>query len=327
MAQDNKKEKQQQIKQRVISSVKAVLPTTTKTCIWILKITVGVSFGMMLLKYFNILPWISDAVSPFFEYFGLPGEAALAYVSAYFVNVYSAIAIISTLDMSRRAVTILAVMILCSHSMVLETAVLKKTGSSGVRMVIIRTLSAFILAFVLNLILPESSEIVTAGSAQGAALSFWDTLLAWLISTLKLCLMMIVIIYALNIMQRLLSEFGIMSYVAKFLSPVMTFFGLPKKTAFLWLIANMVGLGYGAAAMLDEIAAGKLKKEEVQLLNSHICISHSNLEDLLLLSALGACWWVLLISRWVMAIILVWEKRLEFFIQDANSRKKRTFAS
>ncbi|MDD2594445.1 MAG: nucleoside recognition domain-containing protein [Bacteroidales bacterium] len=313
-------------KQRIYKSVKEVLPNTTKTCIWILKITIGVSFAMMLLKYFNLLPYISDAVSPFFKYFGLPGDASLAYVSGYFVNVYSAIAVISTLDLDVRAITILSTMILCSHSMVLEIAVLKKTGSSGVRMVIIRTFAAFFLGFMLNLILPGSATVTTATESITATLSFWATLYQWFLSALKLCIQMVLIIYTLNIIQRLLSEFGVMDYLAKFLRPLMIIFGLPVKTAFLWIVANIIGLGYGAAAMLDEISRGKLEKKEVQLLNSHICISHSNLEDLLLLTSLGATWWIMLLSRWGMSIILVWELRLEFYIRDILSRKKRTFA-
>lgn len=322
----SKQQRKDNIKKRIISTVKSTLPTTTKTCLWILKITVGVSFAVMLLKYFNILPWISDAVSPFLRYLGLPGNAALAFVSGYFVNVYSAIAIIGTLDMSVRELTILSAMIMCAHSMVLEIAVLKKTGSSGVRMVIIRTLSAFILGFVLNWILPQSTQMVVNASADATQLTFWETLLEWLLSALKLCVTMVVIIYSLNIIQRLLSEFGVMNYLAKYLRPVMRFFGLPDNTAFLWIIANIIGLGYGAAAMLDELAAGKVGKRDVELFNHHICVSHSNLEDLSLLASLGASWWILLVSRWIMSIILVWEKRLEFFIQDTISRKKSTFA-
>ena len=43
-------------KQRIVACVKEVLPSTTKTCIWIIKITVAVSFAMMLLKYSDTLP-------------------------------------------------------------------------------------------------------------------------------------------------------------------------------------------------------------------------------------------------------------------------------
>ncbi len=304
----------QETKDRLVRCIREVLPSTTKTCIWIIKITVAVSFAMMLLKYFDILPWISDAVSPVFRIFGLPGAAALAYVSGYFVNVYSAIAVMATLELDWRALTILCTMIMCSHSMVLETAVLKKTGASGVRMVIVRTLSAIILGIVLNQILPGASDLSVAAAGGGEKLPFWTTLWEWFLSALKLVVMMICIIYALNILQRLLREFGVMERIAKVFRPLMAVFGLPSETVFLWIVANIIGLGYGAAAMLDELDRGEVKPRDVLLLDTHICISHSNLEDLLLLTACGAVWWILLLSRWAMSIVLVWEQRLEFYI-------------
>ena len=308
-------------KQRIVACVKEVLPSTTKTCIWIIKITVAVSFAMMLLKYFDILPWISNAVSPVFRIFGLPGSAALAYVSGYFVNVYSCIAVMTTLELDWRALTILCTMVMCSHSMVLETAVIKKTGASGVRMVIVRTLSAFILGIVLNRILPGSPDLSAAEAVAGEKLTFWLTLWLWFLSALKLVLMMIAIIYSLNILQRLLREFGIMEKIAKVFRPLMTVFGLPSNTVILWIVANIIGLGYGAAAMLDELGRGDVSHRDVLLLDTHICISHSNLEDLLLLTACGAVWWILLLSRWAMSILLVWEQRLEFYIKDTVTKK------
>ena len=308
-------------KQRITACVKEVLPSTTKTCIWIIKITVAVSFAMMLLKYFQILPWISNAVSPVFRIFGLPGAAALAYVSGYFVNVYSCIAVMTTLELDWRAITILCTMVMCAHSMVLETAVLKKTGASGVRMVIVRTLCSFILGILLNLILPGSSDLSAMSADTGVRPEVLTALWEWLLSALKLVLMMVAIIYSLNILQRLLREFGIMEKIAKVFRPLMSVFGLPSETVFLWIVANIIGLGYGAAAMLDELERGDIGERDVLLLDSHICISHSNLEDLLLLTACGAVWWILLLSRWAMSIVLVWEQRLEFYLKDTFVKK------
>ena len=285
-----------------------------------IEITVGVSFAMMLLKYFNILPWISDLISPIFKYFGLPGSAALAYLSGYFVNCYSAIAVISSLEMDWRAVTIIATMVLCSHSMILETAVLRKTGASAVRMVVVRTLTALALGFILNLILPGSAEEIVDSAAQEWDIPFWTTLWQWFLSTLKLVLLMVVIIFALNILQRILSEFGIMDVIARFFRPLMYVLGLPSNTTFLWLVANIVGLGYGAAAMLDEIGRGSVSNRDVKLLDTHICVSHSNVEDLMLMTALGGIWWVMLLIRVAAAIVLVWEQRLEFYLKDKFAR-------
>ena len=68
--------------------------------------------------------------------------------------------------------------------------------------------------------------------------------------------------------------------------------------------------------MLDEMDRGGVSRRDVLLLDTHICISHSNLEDLLLLTACGAVWWILLLARWAMSIVLVWEQRLEFYLTD-----------
>ena len=306
----------QSFKQRSLAALKRTLPSTKKTAIWVVKVTVSVSFAIMVLQYLNVVPWVSELLSPVFSLFGLPGEAALAYVSGYFVNVYSAIAAAVTLDMDVRSVTILSAMVLCSHNMIVETAVQKKTGSSAVRVVVTRTLSGVILAFVLNMLLPPLGEGEVSAQILPQQSSFLESFLQWLKSTAILVPKMVIIIFSLNMAQALLAEFGIIKVISKMFRPVMRIFGLPAKCSLLWIIANTVGLAYGAALMIEESRSGALEKEDIDKLNAHIGISHSNLEDLMLLTSIGAVWWILLISRWIMSIILVWEFRLETAIKN-----------
>jgi hypothetical protein len=299
---------------RAFDSIKEILPKTLKTCLWLIRITVLITLGVQFLDYLNILPWISELLRPVFNLLGLPGEAALAYVTGYFVNVYSAIAVLSTLNLDVRTITILSVMILCSHNMIAETAVQKKTGSSAVRIVIIRTLSAFVLGFILNLIMPQASESVNIEQTV-PILTFWEMMGAWAIKTIKLIALMSVLIFSLSILQRLLSEFGVIKWLSNFMRPILAVFGLPAKTSFLWIVANTLGLAYGAAVMIDETENGKITKRDVDLLNHHISISHSNLEDVILLGSVGAVIWWLLVARWVFAFLLVWELRLEMALR------------
>ena len=295
----------------MLSCVRSATPSALKTIWWLTKIMVGVSFGIMLLQYFGVIAWISELLTPLFSSFGLPGEAALAYVSGYFVNCYTAMAVMSTLELSMREATILAVMVLCSHNMIVETTVQVKTGSSAVRIVIIRTLSAFILAFVLNKIMPGELITSVAKVSNDTNVVFVEFLKSWAFRTLKTVALMVVLVYALTLLQRILNEFGIIEHIANFLKPVMIFFGLPPRTAFLWLVANTLGLAYGAAVMIDETEHGSTTKEENDILNHHICVSHSNLEDLLLFTAIGGNFLWMLLSRWAMSLLLVWERRIE----------------
>ena len=364
-------------KERLVKCVKEVLPSTTKTCIWLLKITIGVSVLILFMRYFKILPWLSATLGPLFNHFGLPGEAALAYVSGYFVNMYAMLAIAGSMDLTARAITILGVMSLCSHNMITETAVQGKTGANPVRVVITRTLAGFVLAFVLNLILPLSqsdiamlggavgeSEVVVASVAEAPATEgsiavasvaeapagvtsvaetapaavapaaeapatvasiteapaavqplFKELAVEWCYSTLSILVKMTLLIYSLAILQRILSEFGVIRWVSKFLKPLLLLFGLPARCSFLWIIANILGIAYGGAVMMEEVRAGKLSLRDIKLVNQHIGISHSNLEDLTLVASIGGIWWVMLLSRWAGSFILVWGYRAEMAIR------------
>ena len=319
------------------------------------------------MRYFKILPWLSATLGPLFNHFGLPGEAALAYVSSYFVNMYAMLAIAGSMDLTARAITILGVMSLCSHNMITETAVQGKTGANPVRVVITRTLAGFVLAFVLNLILPLSqSDIAMLGGAVGeseaavasvaeaptgvapaavasvaeapagvtsvaetapAAVAsiteapaavqplFKELAVEWCYSTLSILVKMTLLIYSLAILQRILSEFGVIRWVSKFLKPLLLLFGLPARCSFLWIIANILGIAYGGAVMMEEVRAGKLSLRDIKLVNQHIGISHSNLEDLTLVASIGGIWWVMLLSRWAGSFILVWGYRAEMAIR------------
>lgn len=305
----------QGLKDRIRKCAVEMLPTTKKTCWWLIKMTVAVSFAVMLLRYSGILTYISAFLEPVFNLFGLPGAAALAYVSGYFVNCYTGIAVMVSLGLNARAMTILGTMLLCSHSMIVETAVLKKTGASGAVVVTVRTLAGFLLAFVLNLLLPGESVAAVVSSDISQELSFGQMLVQWALSTLKLILLMTTIIFTLNFLQRIMNEFGWTDKISKGLGPVMRFFGLPENTAFLWVVANLIGLSYGAAAIMDEIARDSISLDDIKLLDSHISISHSNLEDLSLFASIGGIWWIMLVSRLSLAFLVVWSQRLVHHIR------------
>ena len=300
---------------RFLNCVKSARPSAFKSIWWLAKIMTLVSFVIMLLQYLGVIEWISYWMTPLFSHFGLPGEAALAYVSGYFVNCYSAIAVMTTLDLGTRAATILSVMVLCSHNMFVETTVQHKTGSSVARIVAIRTLSAFILAWVLNKIMPGSFETSSISDNVQEKLTFVAMLNDWFFRTLKNVIIMTVLVYLLTVLQKILTEYGIIEYISRFLKPVMIFFGLSPRTAFLWLVSNTLGLAYGAGIMIEEADKGETTKEENDLLNHHIGISHSNLEDLLLFAAVGGAYLWMLLSRWAMSWILVWERRLENYLR------------
>lgn len=293
---------------KIRDCIKKVLPVALRTSVWFLKIMLPVSFCVMLLSYFNILPYLSSFAAPVFTLLGLPGDAALVFVTSIFTNIYTVIALMSNMDFSVREGVILAMMCLISHNYLVETLVQKKTGSSAVAMVVLRFTCSFIAAFILNMLLPDMGSRLAYQPA--VALGLTETLQNWLQNSLILSLKVVVIISVLMVVQRLLEEFGILKWLSSLLGPVMDVFGLPRQVAFLWLVGNTLGLAYGSAVLMDYAKQGRLTEKEADLLNFHLAVSHSQLEDPLLFAVLGLPVLWLIIPRIVLAIIVVWMRRL-----------------
>ncbi|WP_065218197.1 MULTISPECIES: nucleoside recognition domain-containing protein [Butyricimonas] len=287
--------------------VRNAVPVAMKTSIWFLKIMLPVSLFVTLLSYFDILPYISSFAAPLFTLIGLPGDAALVFVTSIFTNIYTVIALLATLDFSVRESLIMATMCLISHNFIVETLVLQKTGSSARGMIFLRVAGSFVAAIVLNWILPEMSGKMLSETVVAMNLS--ETLVHWLESSLLLCVKIVLVITGLMILQRVLEEFGVLKILSSMLSPLMRVFGLNPDVAFLWLVGNTVGLAYGSAIMLECAKEGKLAHQEADLLNHHLAISHSQLEDPLLFMVMGLPVGWLILPRIVLAMIVVWIRR------------------
>ena len=297
--------------------VKQAWPMGLKTSIWLIKLTLPVSFAVLLLDYFGLLVIMAEYTSPIFKLIGLPGVAALVLITSIFTNIYSVVAVLTTLALPVRDGTILAVMCLISHGFLIETAILKKTGSSAIRMLLLRLISSFIIGGILNFILPGTpSDGSYLYQNQTGDLS--QSIIVWLPQIGATLLKIVILVNGLLIIQRCLEEFGILKYLTKPLSPFMRLMGLPKESSFLWMVGNTIGLAYGSAVMLQKVEEGQLNKKECDLLNHHLAISHSQLEDPLLFLSLGYSIPVLIIPRVLFAIVVVWLRRIENYIRKTR---------
>jgi len=281
-----------------------------KTAWWLIKITVPVSFGVMLLDYFGVLNLMAQFTDPVFRHLGLPGVSAIVLVTSVFTNIYSVVAVLSLLHLPMREGIILASMCLVSHGFLIETAVLKRTGSSAIRMLLLRLTGSFVLAWMLNMIMPGSISADTHSLVQSHQ-EFNTVFLHWLSSISQTTLKILILVNILLIFQRILDEFGWIGAIEKPLSPFMKIFGLPRSTTLSWVVANLIGLAYGSAIMIDESEKGKMNREDADLLNHHIALSHSQLEDPLLFLTLGYTILWLIWPRIIIAIAAVWLRKAE----------------
>ncbi|HBL75146.1 MAG: hypothetical protein A2W90_05700 [Bacteroidetes bacterium GWF2_42_66] len=303
-----------QIRDRIKKSIHEALKQGIKTTIWLLKLTIPVSFAVLLLNYFGILDMIAGVTAPVFKLVGLPGVAAVVLITSIFTNIYSVVAVLTTLAIPEREGTILAVMCLVAHNLIIETAIQKKTGSSATRMVIVRLVGAFLIAWFLNLVLPGSFQDIALNENKNTS-SFIPVLTDWSIDIFYTILKIIILVNLLMILQKLLNEFKLIDYLVRPFAPLMRLFGLSENTTFLWIVANTLGLAYGGAVMISETEDGKLSKKESDLLNHHIAVSHSQLEDPLLFVTLNYNYLILVFPRMLLALFFVWLRKLEIYFR------------
>lgn len=309
--------------ERIWHCIKDALPKSARTCIWLLKIILPISLLVRLLQYSGWLAEISGFLSPLFSLVGLPGETAIIFLTSAFGPLYAPIALITSMSLGLREATILALMCLVSHNLIVESSIQAKTGSSFWGMTILRVAMSFVIAFVLNLVMPDwTGETVGTSISAAQEADIKDVLLLWITSSMSVIITILLIVTGLMILHNLLDEFKLMQKLSDIFAPLMKLFGLPRNAAFLWLVGNVVGLAYGGAIMVDQMNQKKLTYKEGNLLNHHLAISHSLLEDTIIFVAIGIPVLWILGTRLLFAIVVVWARRLYNIIYTRNVIKR-----
>jgi len=135
------------------------------TSLKIIKVSVPLYVAVTLLKGTPLLDLLGDIFAPVMGIFGLPGEAAFAFVAAFLLNLYAAIAVIAPLHLTPFQVTQCGLMMGIAHNLVVEGGVLSTTGARGGVLTACRLVIA-----------------CAAGVLLRGLWSLWETAAAWAMS-------------------------------------------------------------------------------------------------------------------------------------------------
>ena len=295
--------------EKIFDCFKQAVPASWKSTRWLLKLMIPISLAVTLMQHFGILAWIATWINPMFVHFGLPGESAVAFISGAAAGTYAGLAVMMSIPLTMKQASILALMIALCHALPMECAVNKKTGSSFWNMAVIRIVMALLCAFTLNLLLPEiAGKYIYLGAEADSSLAEVTT--TWVLSQVKMSLMVMLIIFTLMVVQRMLEAYRLLDSLSRLLSPLMLFFGLPRHASYMWLVGNVLGISYGSAVMLELEEKGLVTKEEANDVNYHLIMNHSMLEDTIVFAATGISAILLITTRVSFALILVWGRKL-----------------
>ncbi|WP_305041165.1 nucleoside recognition domain-containing protein [Geoalkalibacter sp.] len=123
---------------RLRDGLRGGLQTSLKLVKWVVPLYLVVD----LLKHTPVLERMGALFAPLMGLFGLPGEAAFAFVAAFLLNLYAAIAILVPLELTPWQVTQCGLMMGLAHNLVVEGGVLGSTGARGGLLTLYRVLIA-----------------------------------------------------------------------------------------------------------------------------------------------------------------------------------------
>jgi len=146
----------------VPTRIRAGLSAGFGTSLKIIKVSVPLYVAVTLLKGAPLLDLLGNVFAPVMGIFGLPGEAAFAFVAAFLLNLYAAIAVIVPLHLSPFQVTQCGLMMGVAHNLVVEGGVLSTTGARGG----VLTLGRLVIA-------------CAAGLLLRGLWSLWETAASW----------------------------------------------------------------------------------------------------------------------------------------------------
>lgn len=118
------------------------------------KVIVPAMVAIHVLEQSGWLTRLSDWLGPLMGIFGLPGEAALALVSANLATIYAGLGVLVALGLSAKETTIVAAMMMINHAAISETALVAKAGARAGWVLAARTAAMVVVALLLNWLLP-----------------------------------------------------------------------------------------------------------------------------------------------------------------------------
>jgi len=274
-------------------------------------ILLPLTVAMGLLDWCGAIRLLDRFLGPVTAIFGLPGSSVLALAAAAFIDIYAGVAAMAFLSLDMRAAVILAVICLVSHSLIAETAAMKKSGSSATKMVLLRLVCSLVAGWSTHLLLAPGFGEAAFSVALGLGMAPLARIPgAWAARSGALSLDIAIIVMAVGALRIILEEFGGMTFLSRVLAPFMRFLGLDPSDSLYWVSANVAGYPYCAGLLTGDIESGKIKRQDGDLFNHNALFCHALIEDTAFFMVLGLPMFWLVIPRLVMATALTWIERI-----------------
>ena len=304
--------------------IQKILKETGSTYFTLIKILIPISIIVKILSYFGAIEVVGNFLASTMGLVGLPGEFGLVWGTTMVANIYGGLLVFVELSLTNTytvaQVTILGAMMLIAHTLPVEARIAQKAGVRLWFTLTLRIIGAFIFGFILFTIFSyfnlfqENSVVIW--KPEDIDPIFTNLLL----NEFRYYFIIFLIILGLVILMRILKKTGAIERLNRLLKPALEFIGMSKNAAPLTIIGMTLGIAYGGGLIIQETKTKLVSKKDAFLSLSLMGLTHSIIEDTILILSIGATIFAILLGRALFTIVVI-----VILIKCINRLSKKTF--
>ncbi|HPS02963.1 MAG TPA: hypothetical protein PLA90_15600 [Candidatus Sumerlaeota bacterium] len=276
----------------------------------------GVLFRLMIpvivivkiLKELGAIEPLGRLLGPVMEGVGLPGALGIVWASALVTNLYGGILAYMTVAPhipvpTVAQMTVLGAMALIAHTFPVELRVAQRSGVRILTMFAIRFGGAFLYGWILNTVCRMGGWLQTPAHVLWSAAPVEQTLLEWAGREVANLAFIFGAIFSLLSLLRLLRFLRVTNLVERLLYPLLRPLGIGRAATDLTVIGMTLGIGYGGGLIIHEAESGRLTPRDIFCALALMGLTHSLIEDSLLMLSLGGHLAGLLLGRFAFTLL------------------------
>lgn len=287
-------------------------------CGSLFRIMIPLIVAVKVLQEIDGVAFLGNLLSPVMEVVGLPGSMGLVWATAILVNIYAGmivfVSLMATNPVTVAQTTVLTLMMLVAHNLPVELRIAQKAGVRLRFMLLLRMCSAFLFGWVTFRIYQWGGWLQELNTAKWVPRAAESSLSAWAVSQLRDLVLIFFIILALVLLMKILARVGITGIMIRILNPILKLLGIGPSASTITIIGMTLGLAYGGGLIIKEAVSGRLDGRDVLFSLTLMALSHSLIEDTLLMAILGADLSGILWGRVLLSLLAV------FFLVKLISR-------
>ena len=273
-----------------------------------------VLLAMLLVRIgeqFGLSELLARVLAPVMQLVGLPAETGIVWAVTMLTGIYGGVgvylSIMPGIELSLAQHSILCSMMLFAHALPVEQAVVYRVGASAWLTGVTRVLAAICYGFVANWICLETGFL--AQGFESPVVGVFDSnpdWLQWFSDTFFYVVALVFIVLGLLVLMDVLKAIGAIGLLNRCLRPLLRIVGVESQLAPIATTGVLLGLVYGSALMLEEVRSKNYSARAVFTAMMLVCLMHALIEDTLVVMAIGANVWIVLVGRVPFALLFVY---------------------